>query len=196
MEYFLYPFQIAIQNYFQLSQTDEETGKNNKEKRGRKSLNSTIILSEFFGKNRKDPPRREYIRCCLFRKMFKFIRSIRKNKVESSTMLFYKELLEVISENYKEIKKLTAKENLPYVENKTNKKYRSYNNKFCKEFLKNDLIKKVFCLFVEYLFTNFSLEELSKKLGIYCCKDTCQDELSCRIRFEKIKYLILLDILS
>jgi hypothetical protein len=128
--------------------------------------------------------------------MFKFIKTTKKNKLETRSQVFHDELVQIIRENSKEIKKITDRDKLPFVENRTNLKFKSYNNKFCKQFLENDLIKKVFYLFVEYLFANYSLGELSKKLGIYCCKERCVDEFACRVRFEKIKFLILLDILN
>lgn len=188
---FIYSMQLLFnQAYLSMPQPIAIPTETNPHKRGRKALDLTLILSEFYSRSKKDPPRREYIRCSLLRKMLKFLRLHFKNKIKPSSHPFFQELINIIEANEKEVKKLTAKEKLPYVENKSNLRFKSYNNEFCKNFLSSTLMWTIFIYFVEYLFACYSFEDLQKTLGIYCCKDQCLGEPQCRLKYEKVKSIL------
>lgn len=188
---FIYSMQLLFnQAYLSIPQPIINPTETNPHKRGRKALDLTVILSEFYSRSKKDPPRREYIRCSILRKMLKFIRLYFRNKLKPSIHPFYQELINLIQANEKEVKKLTAKERLPYVENKSNHKFKSYNNEFCKSFLSSSLMWTVFIYFVEYLFACYSFQDLQKALGIYCCKGLCLGEHECRSKYEKVKSIL------
>lgn len=161
------------------------------QKRGRKALDSTLVLSEFYGRSQKGPPRREYLRCCIIRKMLKFIRQYLDSKLLYSYNPYFQQLITIIECNRHIVEILTARENLPGIENGTNRKYKTYNNKFCQEFLGNELMRYIFQLYVEYLFNYNSFNKLRNAISVSCCKGECKDVIQCRLKYEKIKFIIL-----
>jgi hypothetical protein len=165
------------------------------EKRGRKAIKMTIALSHFFNKNGQGPPRKEYLRCGLFRKMFKMIKSININKARIIIHPAYAQFCIIVKNNSEIIKTKIDRTQLPYVENKANSSFKSYNNAFCRGFLQDELMKSIFFLFVDVLFSTFTIKELQKTIGVFCCRQECTDQEACRMKYDQLKQIILEDFL-
>lgn len=185
--------QPQVENPLLIISDDERHLK--KEKRGRKAIEMTIALSKFLAKNRKEPPRKEFLRCCLFRKMFKMIRSILKNRASIILHPSYALLCILVKTNSDHILTKIEKQNLPYVENKTNEIYKSYSNSFCKDFFADLLMRQIFETFIDVVFATYSLKDMQNSIGVYCCKGTCANESLCTVKFEWLKEVILEDFL-
>ena len=173
----------------------EEQKHRKKEKRGRKAISMTIALSKFSAKNGKEPPRKEFLRCCIFRKMFKMIKSILNDRAKIILHPSYALLCIYVKTNSDHILAKIDKQNLPYVENKTNMIYKSYSNSFCKVFFDDLLMRQIFETFIDVIFGDNNLKKLQSSIRVYCCKGACANENSCRVNFEWLKLVILEDFL-
>ncbi|OMJ70990.1 hypothetical protein SteCoe_30917 [Stentor coeruleus] len=162
-------------------------------KRGRKTVCSTEILSEFLDKKKKKSPRKEYIRCSILRKLIKLIRSVMKNMIKTSLHPINIEILKLISANMDESKMMIKKDSLPYIENHTNTKFRSYNDAFCKQFFSRPLARELYKLYIEYLFIARNEEQRNKDLSVFCCDKTKNDH-DCSAKWEKLKELLLSEV--
>lgn len=161
-------------------------------KRGRKATKSTKILSLFVNKSKEESPRKEFIRCCLLRRMVKLLRLVRNNKIKKVLPHpFLGEILNVLIANLEVVLPFIEKKNLPYVENKTNMKFKSYNDAFCKFFFSKSPIKEIYKLYVEYFFATKNCADRSKELGAYCCKEQCTEDFECQTKWSKLKELLV-----
>lgn len=61
---------------------------NQDNKKGRKMTEFSKILTDFLDSTLKKKPRKEFIRCTILRKLVKIIRSVLKNHVKSSSILY------------------------------------------------------------------------------------------------------------
>ncbi|OMJ74999.1 hypothetical protein SteCoe_25958 [Stentor coeruleus] len=160
-------------------------------KKGRSTCESTEILSQFLDKSLDKSPRKDNIRCTLIRRIIKLIRSVNKCKIKISLNPKSLKLLKIISANIDELSKLVNKKNLPYIENKTNKKYKSYNDSYCRIFFSNNVIRELYFVYIDYIFTSRTFEERCKDLNIYCCKDKRIRSSRCTKKWEKLKNILL-----
>lgn len=165
------------------------------DKRGRKTKNLTIILSNFLSKSRKDPPRNEFLRCSLLSKMLKMIRSVLKNKASIFLSPSYALFCIIVKTNSDYILEKIENKNLDLNKNKKNLIYKSFSNKFCEVFFSDLLIRQLFEVFIDFVFTDYTLKELQKYIGVYCCEKNCIDESLCRLKYIWLKGAILEDFL-
>lgn len=164
---------------------------NQDNKKGRKMTEFSKILTDFLDSTLKKKPRKEFIRCTILRKLVKIIRSVLKNHVKIIINSISIEMLKIISENADDLRNAVNKNNLPYVENKKNRKYKSYNDKFCEMFFSNAIIKKVYALYIEYIFTTRNFDQRCKDLGVYCCKKKNIKSVHCMMKWEILKDYLL-----
>lgn len=163
----------------------------NSVKRGRKTTKSTEVLSQFLDKSLNKAPRKEYVRCCLLRKLVKMIRLVLNNKIKlvmhSSTI----EILNFLESNKEELNHIINREKLPFGENKANEQFKSYSDAYCKQFFSNAVVREVYRLYIEYIFSACTLKIRCKDLGVYCCKEKIGDSFECKEKWERLKEILL-----
>ncbi|OMJ67709.1 hypothetical protein SteCoe_35056 [Stentor coeruleus] len=163
----------------------------NSTKRGRKITKSTEILSQFLDNSLNKAPRKEYVRCCLLRRLVKMIRLVLNNKIKLALHSSTIEILNFIESNKEELKHIINKENLPFEENKVNVKFKSYSDGYCRQFFSNTVAREIYKLYIEYLFSGQTLEQRSKDLGLYCCRKGTEENAECKEKWEKLKEILL-----
>ena len=165
------------------------------EKRGRKTKSLTTVLSIFLAKNKKASPRNEFIRCCLLSKMLKMIRSILNDKARIFLHPSYAVFCIIVKTHSEYVLGKIDKNNFPYRENKKNLLIKTYNKNFYKAFFCDVLMRQIFEVFIEFVFGSYTLKGLQKYIGVYCCKETCEDESLCRVKYHWLKEAVLEDFL-
>lgn len=160
-------------------------------KKGRSATEATGILSQFLDKSLEKSPRKDNIRCTLIRRIIKLIRSVIKCQIKIALNIKSLELLKIISTNIDELSKLVDKKNLPFIENKTNKKFKSYNSSYCRIFFSNNVIRKLYFTYIDYIFTTRTFDQRCKDLGVYCCKDKKIKSSKCTKKWEMLKNILL-----
>jgi hypothetical protein len=162
-----------------------------KSKKGRKTEKITELLSLFFNKKRTQPPRKEYIRCTLLRKIYKHLRSIKHKNFIVTENSYIQNISKLYQGNPEEIDKIIDKPNTPFMDNKTNRKYKSYCDAYCQFVFSSRVFKEIYVNYIEYLFSFYSYKHLSKKLGASCCYNNCIEGFDCKIKWTQLKeYLI------
>lgn len=174
------PFATTSENSFRISN-----------KRGRKPTVFTKVLSLFIAKNQKGPPRKEFIRCCILRLFRKTLNSLEKNRKNLKFHPILIDITRLFNNNIDLIKSYTAKPNLPKMDHSSNKKFNTYNNNYCQNFLSCEIMQQIYRLFIDYLFETLSIRELGKKIGAFCCKDQCDQGNACQVKWEMLKELLI-----
>ena len=158
-------------------------------------INLNGILKSFYCKKRNSPPRKEFLRCNIFRKFIKTINRIIKGKVKLNLEPLFLNLCSLVLQNKEELLKAIHRDCLPYTENKKNTQFKSFNNEFCELFFEGRLlVQQIFCVFIEYIFT-LDIRKLSKDIGVFCCKNDCTSPDACGFRYQQLKLYIAQDIL-
>ena len=158
---------------------------------GRKKSQVTKVLSLFFSQNKTTRPRKEFFRCLLLRMLTKLLRNIRKNKLPYKYHPLIKDIINLFNENAQSLSFFIDKKNAPFVDNKTNNFFKSYNDHYCKFIFSSEIVHKVYLLFIEYSFQSNSIKQISQRFRIFCCKNECQEGMDCKIKWEKLKNILI-----
>lgn len=187
---------ISIENFLKqninfISSNLQKESTLEKYKKGRSVSESTGILSQFLDKSLEKSPRKDNIRCTLIRRITKLIRSVTKCQIKIPLNPKSLKLLEIISTNIDELSKLVDKKNLPFIEKKTNKKFKSYNSSYCRIFFSNNIIRELYFIYIDYIFKTRTFDQRCKDLGVYCCKDKRIRSSKCTKKWEMLKTVLL-----
>ena len=160
-----------------------------------KYINLSDVLKSFFSKKRNSLPRKEFLRCNILRKFIKKLKKIISKREILDLEPSFLNLCNLVLQNKEEVLEAIDRDHLPYTENRKNKQFKSFNDKFCEIFFKDRLlIQQIFCLFIEYIFTQ-SIQKLSKDIGVFCCMKECESINTCGLKYQQLKLYIVHDIL-
>ena len=152
------------------------------------TLNS--FLKNFYSKKKVKTPRKEYLRCSIFRKFIKLVNTIIKEKAKLCNNLIFINFSMIVLNNKEVLLQVIHKDNLPYTENRKNLQFKSFNDEFCERFfIGKPFVQEIFRVFIEYIFS-LEIEKLSKYIGVYCCKENCENANDCLSRYHLQKLLI------
>ena len=153
------------------------------------------LLKSFYSKKKGKTPRKEYLRCNIFRKFIKLVNCIIKGKAKLCLDPIFLNFCSLVLNNKEELLQVIERDNLPYTENRKNLQFKSFNDEFCEKFFKDrPFVQQIFCVFIEYIFS-LSIENLSKNIGVYCCEEHCENANNCLFRYQQLKLYIVQDII-
>ena len=64
--------------------------------------------------------------------------------------------------------------------------FKSFNNRYCKDFFTDDIIRKAFKIIVQLIFSNFEPSVLSEKIKFKCCNSTESHPRQCYEKWEEL----------
>jgi hypothetical protein len=172
-----------------------------------KQINQALVL---FKTSNGKLVKKEYLRVAIIRKFKKLVKKVlsgnyyklklyqgmRSSEVKTNKLLL--ELVEMIKSSLNVLECLTSPDNTPtqdftILKKKTQNQFKTYNNKYLLTFFNHEETRKCFYYFVNYLFADLSVVNLSKALKIKCCDSTNHCE-ECFLNWKKLQQILLYDI--
>lgn len=168
-----------------LSDHNRSTRTSSRKTSGRKAINITKVLNNFFTKAKH--PKREFLNIAIIRLIKRIFRNIQKKEILTNSsfgidtsnkldMKYWDCFKALYSKNPPYFNIIADTANSPCTDGKTKKIYKSasgqektFNKPFCRHFFSHDLVQEAFIILIEFLFYQLNPSKLNKRFKFSCC---------------------------